>query len=170
MYRNVMKTCFKCGITKPFDQFYAHPQMKDGYLNKCKSCAKIDSANRHHTKKSGDPNWYESELERQRLKSKKMRLDGRHSKPSPESRRGYSQRFPSKRKAVTLVNNSLRDGKIKRLPCEVCGDKKAQAHHDDYSKPLEIRWLCVTHHAEHHRNEKRELRGKGIFKHRTSPP
>ena len=39
-----------------------------------------------------------------------------------------------------------------RQPCEVCGNAKAQAHHDDYGKPLDVRWLCTTHHAEWHRH------------------
>lgn len=41
------------------------------------------------------------------------------------------------------------------FPCEVCGEIKSQAHHDDYSKPLNIRWLCQAHHSEHHRRERR---------------
>ncbi len=34
-----------------------------------------------------------------------------------------------------------------KKPCEVCGTI-AEAHHDDYSKPLEVRWLCSVHHKE----------------------
>ena len=44
-------------------------------------------------------------------------------------------------------------GQIKRKPCEVCGEH-AERHHDDYDKPLDIRWLCTRHHREHHRREK----------------
>lgn len=42
-------------------------------------------------------------------------------------------------------------GKIKRKPCIICG-MKAEAHHPDYSKPLEVVWLCSFHHKEWHRN------------------
>lgn len=50
-------------------------------------------------------------------------------------------------KAVNAVNNDLKspNGVLVRQPCEVCGSK-AQAHHNDYSKPLEVRWLCPLHH------------------------
>lgn len=41
-------------------------------------------------------------------------------------------------------------GKLIPKPCEVCGEK-AQKHHDDYSKPLEVRWFCARHHQRHHR-------------------
>ena len=34
-------------------------------------------------------------------------------------------------------------------PCKICGDK-AEAHHEDYDKPLEVQWLCKVHHREAH--------------------
>lgn len=42
------------------------------------------------------------------------------------------------------------DGKNILGDCEVCGVPNAHAHHDDYSKPMEIRWLCKSHHYLHH--------------------
>lgn len=47
----------------------------------------------------------------------------------------------------------LRRGKLTRRPCEVCGEA-AQMHHEDYSKPLSVRWLCRAHHLELHHEEK----------------
>jgi len=49
----------------------------------------------------------------------------------------------------TKAHNATRV--LERQPCEVCGARPAEAHHDDYSRPLEVRWLCKRHHAEHHR-------------------
>jgi hypothetical protein len=40
----------------------------------------------------------------------------------------------------------LKSGRIIRQPCEMCEAEKAEAHHDDYSKPLSVRWLCRSHH------------------------
>lgn len=57
---------------------------------------------------------------------------------------------PDERKARQMVSTYLMRGKIKKSPCEICGNPKADAHHDDYNKPLEIRWLCRKHHAEWH--------------------
>jgi hypothetical protein len=40
----------------------------------------------------------------------------------------------------------LRRGRLQKQPCLICGNPKAQAHHHDYSKPLEIDWLCQVCH------------------------
>jgi hypothetical protein len=43
-------------------------------------------------------------------------------------------------------------GKLKRQPCEVCGaTENIERHHEDYSKPLDVQWLCPTHHRERER-------------------
>lgn len=75
----------------------------------------------------------------------------RHNELSRESR----QRYPEKNRARSMLHYHLKEGSIQRQPCEICGDMNTQAHHDDYSKPLDVRWLCVTHHAEHHTNYER---------------
>lgn len=51
-----------------------------------------------------------------------------------------------KTKARDLVYQAVRKGELTREPCEVCGDPKSQAHHEDYARPLEVRWLCQEHH------------------------
>lgn len=55
-----------------------------------------------------------------------------------------------KYKARTAVSNALRDGRLIKQPCEHCGaTEKVQAHHNDYSKPLDVEWLCFKCHREH---------------------
>lgn len=52
--------------------------------------------------------------------------------------------------ARTMVNHAVRDGKLTRGVCECCGFGKTQAHHPDYNKPLEIKWLCRKCHWQEH--------------------
>lgn len=49
------------------------------------------------------------------------------------------------------VSRAVRLGRLVRQPCEVCGLSQAEGHHDDYDKPLQVRWLCAEHHRQHHR-------------------
>lgn len=64
---------------------------------------------------------------------------------------------PLKYKAQNAVNNALRDGKLKREPCYFCRAEFVHAHHQDYSKPLEVMWLCPRCHHRLHALEKREV-------------
>lgn len=58
-----------------------------------------------------------------------------------------------KRRARMAAKNAVRDGRLIRRPCEDCGAEPAQGHHEDYSKPLEVRWLCVRCHSARHNPE-----------------
>lgn len=57
---------------------------------------------------------------------------------------------PEKRRAHKLVEVAVMNGTIVRKPCERCGSLEAQAHHEDYTAPLEIIWLCSRHHRQRH--------------------
>lgn len=129
-----MKKCFKCGEKKSLDCFYKHKQMADGYINKCKECAKADSI--LSRKKNID---YYRDYDRKR-----------GNRQPKEYLKKYRERFPNKYKAHNIVNNAIRDGKLFREPCEVCGSVKSVAHHGDYLKPLNVRWLCQAHHKQWH--------------------
>jgi hypothetical protein len=55
-----------------------------------------------------------------------------------------------RRNAQNCLDHALRLGFLVRKPCEVCGNEKADGHHTDYSRPLEVRWLCRSHHRKEH--------------------
>lgn len=68
----------------------------------------------------------------------------------------YEARYPQKKIAHRALNYAVRLGRVVRLPCELCGNVKSQAHHDDYSKPLEVHWLCrQCHWTEHFPHRKK---------------
>jgi 5-methylcytosine-specific restriction endonuclease McrA len=78
---------------------------------------------------------------------------GRRSKrKSSESQRS---KFPEKTRAVKHVWSAIRSGKLKRPEsCSHCGEKaKTEAHHHDYSKPLDVAFLCKKCHGIIHRKK-----------------
>jgi hypothetical protein len=62
------------------------------------------------------------------------------------ARQNQWERFPEKMVARQIVHYAVKSGALVPKPCEVCGNEKVQAHHEDYSKPLEVVWLCKKHH------------------------
>lgn len=146
-----MKTCFKCGLAKDYSGFYRHKSMGDGYLGKCKECAKKDTSD-----------WRISKHEEVRAYDKARNQTPERKSKSIVYQKIFRAANEEKYKARTAIGNWLRDTGAQRPPCEVCGDPKSDAHHEDYSKPLEVIWLCRKHHAERHIEIKKEKALKGI--------
>lgn len=130
-----MKLCFKCNKTLPYSCFYKHRAMADGYLNKCKTCTKKDVL--EHRNKNLDKI---REYDRGRANYAAIK----------KTVTAWRKKYPKKYKAQTAIGNAIRAGLISKQPCESCGAFKAHAHHDDYSMPLAVRWLCAIHHKEWH--------------------
>ena len=61
-----------------------------------------------------------------------------------------------KHEARWQTHRAIKSGKLKRAPCVQCGAAKAEAHHADYYKPLEITWLCKECHRMEHAKAKGE--------------
>lgn len=133
------KTCFKCHKRKPLSEFYRHSEMADGHLNKCKECTKRDVRETNRRERVA-----RAEYDRRRQQDPERRRQGYLTL----KRRRRSD--PKKFNVYTIVQRALRDGSLIRLPCATCGDPKTQAHHHDYSKPLDVTWLCFKHHLETH--------------------
>ncbi len=68
-----------------------------------------------------------------------------------KKRRERGNLVRSREKVYKEVRRALVSGRLVKGFCEVCQNKNAIAHHDDYSKPLEVRWLCEKHHKEYHK-------------------
>lgn len=84
---------------------------------------------------------------------KKYRKTTEFKKKRNAWERKYRKRSQNaeKVKAVKASSNAIRDGRLIPQPCVKCGVKITEAHHEDYSKPLEVIWLCRKHHLEIHR-------------------
>ena len=68
----------------------------------------------------------------------------------------YLKDNPEKYQAHLAVQRAKRNGAVVPKPCENCGSEKASAHHDDYTKPLEVRWLCHKCHMAWHSKLRKE--------------
>jgi uncharacterized protein (DUF983 family) len=94
----------------------------------------------------------------------RRRADGRpqsycakcHAEYNRPRRPKYSDLTPEqklKANARAYANEYQRRGLLVQKPCEVCGAEDSQKHHPDYSKPLEVVWLCRQHHMDKHPHE-----------------
>ncbi len=138
------KACFKCGKTKSLDDFYAHAQMGDGRLNKCKECTKTDA--RQH--RLANPELVRGR-DRQRDANPK-RVAARRAAFVAEW-----EKHPDRMKARVALSNAVRDRRIKKLPCAFCATvEPVEAHHHDYAKPLDVTWLCKPCHRRFHALER----------------
>lgn len=133
-----MKRCFKCQQVKNLEEFYRHPAMGDGRLGKCKECAKADVKSNRSDKRE-----YYSRYDQERYKRPERR------QASQRYLTLYRQRNPEKYIAHNAVNNALRDGRLIKQPCTYCGSTvRVEGHHSDYSKPLDVTWVCFKCHRE----------------------
>ena len=133
-----IKKCFKCGEEKPLHAFYRHAMMRDGHLNKCVACTRKD-VGEHRAKNLGKI----QEYDRQRAS-----LPHRREMAKRVMQR-YKQEHPERRTAHILLGNAVRTGKVQPWPCMICGEK-AEAHHPCYDMPLDVVWLCHSHHVQAH--------------------
>lgn len=143
-------------------EFVATPKMaaKSDFI--CKQCKSI-RAKEYRAKKKAEGNPIvkaQMPIEWRRNYNKEY-----FSKPEVKAKRAEQMKksqaadSPNRQKheARWKVHRAIESGKLVRMPCEVCGStERIHAHHDDYEKPLEVRWLCHTHHIEHHLNAKLE--------------
>lgn len=133
------KECFKCHRILEITEFYIHTRMKDGHLNKCKECTKKDVSERYRVAFE-DRACYE----RKRNNRKERKQQARRYLVN------YRNLYPEKYHARNLVHSAIKRGVIIRPnACSICGiECKPHAHHEDYSKPLDVVWVCVRCHRK----------------------
>lgn len=134
------KTCFKCNQEKELTEFYRHPGMADGHLNKCKACAKRDVKENRKDK----IDYYRAyDVVRAKTPKRKASAERVASRWRKQDKR--------RTRAHNMVHRAVAVGKLEPKPCVICGrEKDIHAHHDDYDKPLDVMWLCPPHHRARH--------------------
>ena len=70
-----------------------------------------------------------------------------------EESRVYREKYPEKVLAQQKLNIAIRSGKVKRSPCEICGEIRVHAHHPNYERPLDVQFLCPIHHKLIHNKQ-----------------
>lgn len=156
------KCCRRCLVEKPVLDF--HPVVKKGTLHsRCKPCRNIDAAEsflRNHAV------YLARARERNKTPERREAEKRRNSTPEGKLRRQatYQRQYavhPERRKARIAVTSAIGCGRLHPGPCMVCGEK-AEAHHPDYSRPLDIVWLCKSHHVEVHAMARASVSGEAL--------
>lgn len=112
--------CITCKKTKPVDDFNRDASRGKRRHYRSNKCRDCESAK--------SVRYYATNKEYRERKIKRVKARNAHSK----------------------VFKALQTGQLIKKPCEVCGVEETEAHHDDYAKPLEVRWLCRLHHRQWH--------------------
>jgi hypothetical protein len=152
------KICSKCGRELPIDDFYKHPQMLDSHLNQCKECVK-SRVKIHRTENKEYFKEYEfnrnrtvkrREWKKKYVKNSEINKKNREKKRiSLKNKRRSDKRY---QQCHNALDRAVQKGEITRPDfCQVCGKKAIViGHHCDYSKPLNVVWLCNTCHGLYH--------------------
>lgn len=132
------KTCSRCGEAKSADQFQKRNASADGMTAACKACLANYDARRYQ----------ESPVRRAHAKACAL------SPAGAEAKKRWAERNPEKRAAHIALGNAVRDGKVRKpRSCERCGKRgRISGHHQDYSKPLSVIWLCPPCHRKEHQD------------------
>ncbi len=151
-----IKRCSHCRETKPYDDYYKDKNYRTGLSPQCKSC---------HDK--GVKLWREANPEKRKAIDKAAK-----NRTSVKQKREWSRRYvtehrgecaarlrkyrsdnPERARANEAIKRAVKSGRINRpVTCQKCGvSGKIEGHHPDYSKPLEVKWLCTKCHRREDR-------------------
>lgn len=152
--------CRKCGEAKIQADFYFN-RTHQSYDNTCKECRK--SRVRENRREKLD---YYQAYDRKRFRDlRETDPEAYQAKVSAgkggpnvgRSKQAWNERNPEKRRAHVEVLKAKRSGRLVAPEnCQACGCKhpRIEAHHEDYSKPLDVMWLCSKCHAQLHEKKR----------------
>lgn len=135
-------SCKDCGQTKLFAAF-SWLVRGESRRDTCKGCER--TARKRALKAAETP-------EQRAARRRATRDTPGEKRRRLRERRAYDHRYPEKRRAREAVKEAIKSGVLERQPCSKCGRTEAQAHHEDYSRQLDVVWLCQPCHNVTHGN------------------
>ena len=135
-----MRTGTWCKKIKPLSEFY-YDKANGRKYSQCRTCSNMKRKERY----------YRDVEETRRLKAEEARRNYNPEKELAKYRKRYAE-HPEQCNARTKLQYAIKTGRvIKPDSCSQCGStRRVSGHHEDYSKPLEVIWLCqVCHSAVH---------------------
>lgn len=149
-----MKLCLTCRKNKENIRFGRRSASVDGLSSKCKECQSL-----YDKKRANNPDRVKARLAYSKTKNgidsrdraRKVWANNNKGKIY-EITKSYRDRFPIKCKAHGKVAYAVKVGDLTPGRCESCGEPKTHGHHDDYSKALDVRWLCAACHSQWHKD------------------
>jgi hypothetical protein len=134
-----MKLCLKCEQTKPVVEFYRDCTRPGGRHPYCKECQRRSASEYFR-------------LHPEVNKRAVRRYKDSHREVLNRRSAEYALANPEKIRARSLANSARRHGRlVAPTVCGSCGKaRKIRMHHEDYSKPLDVRWLCDVCHTQLH--------------------
>lgn len=140
-----MRPCKYCGaLVEPSPEWGAT----------CRACIRAYKRNWMRAARANGKCFSRENPERKSLRMKTYNARPEVKRRESDRKGADLQREPYRTRilARAALRWAVRSGRIHPKPCEVCGDTNVHGHHDDHSKPLEVRWLCPKcHRAEHKR-------------------
>ena len=147
-----MKVCTKCKTEKPITEFHKLRPSKDGLQYRCKACCSVFQRicwEKNKEKRAADYKIYCSENKEQ-IAARKRAWRLVNLERVKANQKAVRLRHPEKHAARAAARRAIKLGLLKKKPCQRCGSSVVEAHHEDYSKPLDVEFLCMDHHIERH--------------------
>lgn len=168
----IKKICSTCNKKRDISMFYTSKRIASGYVSSCKICKKKSCHQQYlnrieyYRKKHKEYSETKEAKERAKIREKSYKNSLVWRKRRLSATRKWEKDNPIKFRALSILRNEVRSKRmIKPKKCSNCCKKKLiNAHHDDYSKPLEVRWLCNQCHWDWHKDNGEGLNGdkKGL--------
>lgn len=138
------KSCSKCGTGKPKSDFYGDKRSTDGLRSECKACHKDT------LKQTQD---LDTRRKNARKRNRRYLINNPGKFKENRQKTAYEVRRTVQYRARQVLSRAILRGKVVRPDeCSRCGVPcKPQGHHDDYSRPLDVAWLCSSCHGIAHR-------------------